>query len=559
MSAGGADGDSDGAGANAVPSAWRARLAEARGSKRIEALLAADDAKELVAALPPRDLYQLVHEAGFSDAHDLIALATPEQLRGCVDFDAWHGDRFLVMGMRPWLTSMLELGYEKVGEFWAGLDGEMRALFLARHCKAIYDLTLGEEPVDDEELGPLITPDRFFALKLSAPDDESLRQVKALVDDLYKADADLARHTIMAARAEVGAELEEDALRWRQGRLADLGFIPVDEALQMFAPLTLDKITVDEHTADLALSADDVGYLPIPALEEVLRRSFLARAIGRIADTEHATRIEAALVLIVNGVLSAAGARPDHPEVLRRAGAYAAATVSLGLESVSRGDLARAEAALRSVAPSRLFRAGHTITQSLGRLAKALLPRAQTAGEPARDVCVALALPRPLLARCADRPPMPGLRPIESSDDVRRLSEVLSQLTARIALAEGLGVNLVAMAELPEPRAALDDHIRTAIARMLGGGTWAGHALSAEEVHAVRAFCRAGIPAHAVARVEAEVAAALARADARVADPHVHSLCVSWCRDLELLLGAITDDVADPRFLEGLLVDRPRD
>src|SRR5262245_57820490 len=128
----------------------RAGLAAPRGARRIDALLSATDADAAVAGLAPTEIYELVHEVGFADAADLIHLATPSQIRGCLDLDAWDKDKALVEPMKPWLASILEAGYEKLGQVWAGLDPELRALFIQRHTE-IFDLTLGEAPDDEDE------------------------------------------------------------------------------------------------------------------------------------------------------------------------------------------------------------------------------------------------------------------------------------------------------------------------------------------------------------------------------------------------------------------------
>src|SRR5437868_15125744 len=79
----------------------RAQLAGPRGYRRIDALLSAEDAKAAVAALSPNEVFELVHEVGFEDAQDLIVLATPEQIRGCFDLDAWNKDQLEVAPLKP--------------------------------------------------------------------------------------------------------------------------------------------------------------------------------------------------------------------------------------------------------------------------------------------------------------------------------------------------------------------------------------------------------------------------------------------------------------------------
>ena len=108
----------------------RAQLAEPRGRARVDALLARPDAADAVAALAPGALHELVTAVGLADAGELLALATPAQIQGCLDLEVWDRDRVELAQARPWVAALIELGFEKVGEVWAGLDAEWRALYL---------------------------------------------------------------------------------------------------------------------------------------------------------------------------------------------------------------------------------------------------------------------------------------------------------------------------------------------------------------------------------------------------------------------------------------------
>jgi hypothetical protein len=545
----------------------RATLAGPRGYRRIDALLSAEDAAAAVAALAPNEVFELVQEVGFADATDLIQLATPAQIRGCIDLDAWDKDHALTEPMKPWLATVMDAGFEKLGEVWHGLDPELRALFLQRNAE-IFDLGLDENPDDDPEVEgedekPVyMTVDRMFALRLLG-DEDTVRLVIQLIDDLYRADADLARHTIMAARSELGSYLEETSYRWRSGRLADLGYVDFYDALELFRPLDVDKVSIGEGTGDRAVAEVDVDdgsrALPVAIAEEVVHQSFFARALGRTEPAE-SERLEQAILLLVNKVLAAGRAKPGQPEVVRRAARFAMATVSLGLETVTRGDLDRAVLALRSIALLRLFRVGYTITLKLAKLAQSLAPRAATAGSPARELVAALVSPRPLLSRAAELPPADGMRPFESQADVRRAAELLTQLAARVALVESMGVNVVAMAQLAEPRPALDDHLRTALVRVMAGGELSSAALRQAELAAWRktAVADGAITPSARATARAAVRDRLARDGVKLADEQLSILVEGWLREIEESLAGVALDAIDARFVEGVLVEARR-
>ena len=264
-------------------------------------------------------------------------------------------------------------------------------------------------------------------------------------------------------------------------------------------------------------------------------------------------------MVLVNKVLAAGRAKPGQAEVMRRGALYATATLSLGLEAIARGDLgARAAGAAldraRAAVPRRLHGHAPSSRASRRRSRRARSPP----GSPAKELVAALCSPRPLFARAADEPPVTGLRPFESQADLRRAGEMLAGLTLRIALVEGLGVDVVAMGQAPEPRPELDDHIRTALARAVVGGELRGEALSQAELTrlrdrgfeageltaAARAAGRDGDP-RAPRRRAAPGLGARARAGWSTAGSPIS----------RRILGGVKDAEIDPRFVEGVLVE----
>lgn len=447
----------------------RAKLAQPRGHRLVESLIEAENPAESVAALSVVDVFQLVHEVGFADALQLVGLATPQQIRGCIDLDSWERDRFDIDRIKPWLTAIIDAGYEKVAEVWSELDAEFTALFVARLVR-IYDLSLADEPVDDDKYAIFVTPDRFFAVQLRVEDEDATRLVHRLISDLYRADPSgrLARHTLMAARSEPEASLEEMSYRWRSGRLADLGYIAFHEALIVFRPIDPTSVTVDENTTDqFAPTFDDeaayVHSLPVPVAEQVAGLSFLSRALDRIDDPDELARLEMASMVLINKVLAAAHVSPGDTQAMSVAAEHTLSTLSIGLESVSKGDLEQAERALRRISFTRLHRLGYTLTLRLSFMAKALYPRARTAGAPTEEVLDALLARRPFFPRVLDDPPGADVRAIASLADIRHLAEILTALALRIAIVDSLDVNLIAIADTPTPRPMLDDHVRTAL------------------------------------------------------------------------------------------------
>jgi hypothetical protein len=496
-------------------SRFRASLARPRGVRRMEALTEADDPVAAVTALSVPDFYFLVKEVGIEDATELLALASPEQIRGCLDLEIWDRDRVQLEIAGPWLASLLEAGFEKVGAVWERLDPELRALFLAR-TTLIYDHSMEEQVPDDEDRPMFTTPDTFFTIVLTSEREDEVRLVYQLVDNLYRADMELARHTILSSRSELQSHLEEMSYRWRAGRMADLGYADFYEALEVFRPLDPDSVRVDEGSAEpTPPSTDEARVTGLPApVAEPMTGTFLARALEQVTDAAEADRIEASLIHLVNRVLSALRVKPGDEEAVRSASRTGAATVSIGLEHLCAGRPERAPAALAAVSLTRIHRLGHTLILRLGRMARLLAPRSLTAGEPTQSVLEALLRRHPRFAGALDDPPGSQPRPFRQLADLRRTAEHLTDLAARIALADALGVDLLAMAQAPEPRPELDDHVRTALARFLAGGQVDAAPLEPAELERLRGGPLAG------ARLSAEDRAAALGALVELAARH---------------------------------------
>ena len=536
-------------------SRFRAALARPRGTRRADALLEGPDPAAAVAALTVPDFYFLVREVGLDESTDLMALATPEQVRGCLDLEIWDRDRLDATAMEPWLAALMQVGHEKVTEVWAGLDPEVRALFLAR-TEEILDHSLEEAPRDDDDRPMFTTPDSFFTIVLTSESDEERQLVYLLLDNLYRSDMELAQHTIMAARSEMESQLEEMSYRWRSGRMADLGYVDFYEALEVFRPLEPESVRYDEGTADRARGAD-VGDrsagLPVP-IAEPMSGTFLARALEQVTDAALAERLEASILHLVNRVLSASRVKPGDEEAVRAASLHAAATVSLGLEHLAAGRIDRAPEVLESVAMVRIHRLGHTLTLRLGRMARLLVPRAITAGEPSQSVLEALLRARPLYAGALDDPRGDRARPFASLAELRRAAQHLTDLAARIALADALGVDLVAMAQAPEPRPELDDHVRTALARLLGAADEAAldaAPLAPAELERAR-DALARLDADGRVRALKALLDLAAREDIAVTPELMSRLATRWLDQLADELGALKGPI-DARGIGGVI------
>lgn len=432
----------------------RADLAKATGKRRLDLILDARRPQALVRALPADELYLVIREIGLADAVPLVSLASAEQFKVLLDLDAWRGGEFEPSRAMPWLLAARAGALEdpKAAARWArkiaALDPEVLFLTL-RSALRVHEL----EP---NEPDPEITSDRW----MRSPDGkfivEFLRDgldhlaVKGIVDDLYAEDPFKATRLLSAIRWELDSELSETALRWRTGRLADLGFPSLEEALSWFA-----RPPSAPPAAPPGLPARPPGFW----IAAHPGSGLLDRAAALLTDEDRAA-LEPQLVAAANAVVVADSVDPGDPDAVARALGAARALIDLGLEQRAGADEARAAEALAAIPLKRLFQEGFGRVLALKWRAERLFREAGagTRQEPVLDpplgeALAALAAKRPRFhpGLEADRDQwgaqaLAGLppRPFLSSLDLTRAASALDAAEGLLALGAKRGL-------LPKP------------------------------------------------------------------------------------------------------------
>ncbi len=463
-------------------SAYRAQLGRGRRLRRADALADAPDLAAAVRALPGDELYYVLHEVGLREGGDLLACATAEQLQVVLDFALWERDQLDPDSLADWLEAIAAAPIESIGAWIAGIDTELVGLILRRTAR-IYDVSQ-EGPPEEPEGTFYPTPDRLFVLDVlpigpaadAAPDasGDCAGVVIRIVDALYRTDQNLARRLLVGARAESDAELEEMSYRWRQARMADLGFADYYEALEVYRELDPASVQLGEATAPATGAAGgpvtEGAALRIPtALAERMRdteRSPFARAAQRLAAGDEIEGLRAALVTLTNRVLAADRVSPGDDEAVPAVLERLAATLDIAIDRVAPGDDDRGAQALRTIPLVQLFRLGVTLIGKLRRLGLALRregpfgPRGWALAEPDDAVVLtAVTRLRSMFPRLLDTPPTAGERPFRSLADLARAAAAIERAAVAQAMLRGLGVTPADIATDGEllGAAAIDD------------------------------------------------------------------------------------------------------
>jgi uncharacterized protein DUF6178 len=417
--------------------AARAALAQARGRKRLDVILDARDPQSLVRALPADELYLTIRDVGLSDSAVLVQLASSEQFRVFLDLEAWQRDAFDPRKTLPWLRAA-RAGAQldpKAAARWARKLAELdrEVLLLVLHdALRIHDLEVDPDPEIESDRF-LRTPEGKYIVEFRV-DGVEYAAIRGLVDDLYADDPFQATRLLAALRWEAPSELEESALRWRSGRLADLGWPSLEEALSWFARPPRAQARVPGPPSRPA------GFF----LATLARGTLLDRAAARLAP-EEAEAVEAQIVAAANAVLVADAVDPGDVEAVRNAFETARAYLELGLEKLAGGDDARAAEALATTPVKRIFQEGFGRVLELSWRAQRIRERAgpeARLGSPLDEALEALASKRPryfpgieapraewgTVAAAAYEP-----RHFRSSEDLARTEDALMAAEAKVA------------------------------------------------------------------------------------------------------------------------------
>jgi hypothetical protein len=409
-------------------SRWRAALARARRGRRAEALLEEPDAAQLIPQIPVQDLYYAIKEVGLADAYEVLALATPEQVRGFLDLDIWERDHLDETRMNEWLEALVEAGFEKLGATIEGLDPEVIALWLQRQAW-VYDLTIDEIP-EDPQGHYYPTPDRFFLVDV-LPEGEAGKAFERVIEDLYRADLSLARRIMMGARWEMASDLEEHSYRWRTGRMADMGYAEYYDALSVYQFLDPASVQIDENTQQPPL--EQPVELPVQLAAALDEKSFFARALSTLTEKADIDRLQGHLMVLLNRVMAADRVPPSDVEGARLSLERSVGYLAVSLEFLAKGDPARGGRALLTIALERVFRVGVSLTLQLQRLAEAVWKNLGLLLDPPFDATVAALRQR--------RPQLADGKFFREVGQIRQAASALEEAAEAAALIyDGLGV-----------------------------------------------------------------------------------------------------------------------
>jgi hypothetical protein len=379
--------------------------------EKMNLLLADRDGKRLTGSMEPQEFFWCVKEIGETDAIDLLQLASPEQWMFILDMELWEGWNFSQEKACQWLAYFIEGGEARIHEFLKYLDFEFLQLFLGREL--IVGGGIGDQENDEERLADYDHSfDGVFMLTFKNPKHSQL--IGSFLSMLIKLDNPLYTALMEGVKGDVDLEIEEECYRFRNGRLEDLGFPPLEEALAIYARVNPDSFEV-QGDKKLEPAAEPNFMLPVVGNEETL----LFRALPLVGSASLIQELN----YLVNSALVAEGNAMREPDemadVLQRVFGY----LNIALEKLAGADEQKAAQILAGEPLKRLFQLGFSIVLEL----KFTAQKVETKDYASGKLLAGLKSKRPRFYRGLDPDGIDGYREFREMADVKRTAELLSQ------------------------------------------------------------------------------------------------------------------------------------
>lgn len=308
----------------------------------------------VIPLIPEAEFCFTVKAIGIEDAAWVLEHATPEQYVACMDLDGWRGTAADRATIDRWLDALATTTEGSFLRSIRALDPELVVLFLKHRIRCF------QKPDDDEGWQPpegsLTVEGQFYFVALREGDD--LETLVAMLRALFVTDYWAYFRMMQGVIHELDIVNEEWALRWRTGRLEDLGFPPWDHAMEIYQFIRgEDRTAIPEDATSL-----EVGewHLPIwmPSLPASAdHQHLLFRTLAQLDESERRSALYA-FVALANKIAVAdrmdLGDAESTPIAIDKAADFASA----GLEFISIELGLNTADVLRRVPLQRLFSVG---------------------------------------------------------------------------------------------------------------------------------------------------------------------------------------------------------
>ncbi len=318
--------------------------------------------EEVIPLIPEAEFTYTCRSIGLEDASWLLPMATDTQIVTSFDLDAWAGLTVDPARLDGWVAALASAEEETLLRAARAVDPEMLVIYLRNHVDVQLKPSEQEDPDWQAPDGGQTLEGQFYFVAKDPKDD--LAPMLRLLHSLFQGDYWLYFRVIQAVKEELPTENEEWALRWRTGRLEDLGFPSWDASMRIYGfmrPEAMKVVPAETKALDLSSWALPVWITELPGIASDERALF--RATRELAADERSA-VFYGLIALSNRIAVADRMELGDPESLPGAIDKATRFASDGLEHVAGENGLSLEETLRRVPLERLFRVGTNLDRA---------------------------------------------------------------------------------------------------------------------------------------------------------------------------------------------------
>ena len=298
----------------------------------------------LVHAFPEQDLFLLIHDIGAEDALPLLALASDRQWEYVLDIETWHRDRLEPVALTRWFDLLYRADARRTIKWLIEQKTELLTLFLFKNI----EVRVCEHDQDPSEFGEdFFTLDSVFYVRITGPlfaSESELGDIERknyrvflmkLIQNLADFDHIAYQTLLLEAAYTIPAESEEEAYRLRNVRLSEKGFLPFEEAVGVYQPLTARQLSGRNHKI-LPRTAAEIS-VPVPLYPSGVLESgsIFSDALAHIKTEAFLEQLQTEFAGLCNRIIAADFAPAHSKDDLRAVVKKADGFLSIGLEKLA--------------------------------------------------------------------------------------------------------------------------------------------------------------------------------------------------------------------------------
>ncbi|MBN2468292.1 MAG: hypothetical protein JXD19_09085 [Deltaproteobacteria bacterium] len=333
-------------------------LSSLPGKEALDRILGFGKPQEVVQSLSAEDLYWLVKKIGEDDSLTLLALASDDQWQFLIDVEIWRKDRVDGNHAARWLTRLNRADSKRLVEWLWKENEDLAAFYLFHNIEVI------PKPSDESFDIPegFFTLDGSFFIRVLHP--EYQETIEAVFREMAFQDFKRYQDLLSTFAYVLPSQIEEEMYRLKNVRLAEHGFLPYEDALSIYAPLSSEKFLIEQPIDFKSLSASRLPVtVPVLPFSNTIAETTFTEALAQVKDPSLQEKMMLEFAGLCNKILSADTLVVDSPDVLVKTCRKAAGYINIALEKLCESDISLTGPLLRTHSLVSFFRVGYGLAR----------------------------------------------------------------------------------------------------------------------------------------------------------------------------------------------------